>query len=170
MALLCTTRPIRPLMQLDINSLSPNQRYHLLTQTIIPRPIAWVLSENLDGSLNLAPFSFFNAMCSDPALFVLSVGNKDQATPKDTAINLLSGREFVIHIASSADAKTLNITSTTLDYQQSEVELADVELTEFPGGSTPRLESCAIAYRCSLYEHHLVGPNQQPKHMIEVGF
>lgn len=153
-------------MQIQFNDISPNQRYHLLTQTVIPRPIAWVLSENTDGSLNLAPFSFFNAMCSDPALLVMSIGKKEAGERKDTAINLLSGREFVVHIAGASQADNLTKTAASLDYGQSELalpdlEFSDSELVSFEGCSIPRLSSCDVAYHCKLYEHHLVGPNQQ---------
>lgn len=148
-------------MQLNLDTLTPNQTYHVLMQTIIPRPIAWVLSENEDKSLNLAPFSYFNAMCSDPALFVMSIGKKAPDVRKDTALNLLSGREFIVHIASTSDAEALTKTAATLDYEASEVEHAQLKLTEFPGGELPRLANCNIAYRCSLYDHHLVGPGQQ---------
>lgn len=148
-------------MQIDFEQLSPNQRYHLLTQTVIPRPIAWVLSENEDASLNLAPFSFFNAMCSDPALLVMSIGKKEQGERKDTAVNLLSGREFVVHIANAAQADALTKTAATLDYGESELEQTDLALSNFNGCKLPRLADCDIAYHCELYEHHLVGPNQQ---------
>ncbi len=148
-------------MLIHFDTLSPNQRYHLLTQTVIPRPIAWVLSENENGSLNLAPFSFFNAMCSDPALLVMSIGKKENGEHKDTARNLISGREFVVHIANAVQADLLTQTAATLAYGDSEVEHANLDLSTFEGSQVPRLSHCDIAYHCSLYEHHLVGPNQQ---------
>ncbi len=148
-------------MQITFNDISPNQRYHLLTQTVIPRPIAWVLSENSDSSYNLAPFSFFNAMCSDPPLLVMSIGKKEGGERKDTAINLLSGREFVVHIASAAQAETLTQTAATLDYGDSELDSTQLALAEFEGSPVPRLADCDIAYHCRLYEHHLVGPAEQ---------
>ena len=148
-------------MRIQLDTLSPNQTYHLLTQTVIPRPIAWVLSENEDESLNLAPFSFFNAMCSEPPLMALSIGRKDKETPKDTAKNILSGREFILHIASLESSLALNDTAATLDYQSSEIDHADIELADFEGAKLPRVAECPVAFQCSLYEHHMVGPNEQ---------
>ncbi len=148
-------------MLVDFTQISPNQRYHLLTQTVIPRPIAWVLSENEDQSLNLAPFSFFNAMCSDPALLVMSIGKKERGERKDTARNLLSGREFIVHIASTSQAEALTKTAASLAYGKSEVHEAELPLVDFEGCALPRLADCSIAYQCELYEHHLVGPNEQ---------
>lgn len=148
-------------MQINFDTLSPNQRYHLLTQTVIPRPIAWVLSENDDQSLNLAPFSFFNAICSDPALLMLSIGHKEPDVLKDTARNILTGRDFVVHIASTHHAEKLTKTSSTLAYGASEIELAELELTQFEGCPLPRLSDCHIVYQCALYEHHEIGPGKQ---------
>ena len=58
-------------MYIDFDDMTPQQVYITMTQTVIPRPIAWVLSENANGSLNLAPYSYFNAVSSDPALVMI---------------------------------------------------------------------------------------------------
>jgi flavin reductase (DIM6/NTAB) family NADH-FMN oxidoreductase RutF len=63
-------------MHLDFSDFTAAQRYHLMTQTIIPRPIAWALTDSDNGSYNLAPFSYFTAVSSEPALLMLSVGKK----------------------------------------------------------------------------------------------
>ena len=88
-------------MLLDLADLKPNTCYHLMTQTLLPRPIAWVLSASEEGELNLAPFSFFNGVCSNPPIVMLSIGKKTPEEAKDTRQNILSGRDFVIHIPSA---------------------------------------------------------------------
>ena len=65
-------------MYIDFGDMTPQQVYITMTQTVIPRPIAWVLSENADASLNLAPYSYFNAVSSDPALVMISAGVKPE--------------------------------------------------------------------------------------------
>jgi hypothetical protein len=80
---------------------SPLGRYKLLTGLVVPRPIAWVTSRNLNGSLNLAPFSFFNAIGTDPGLIVLGIGDHPDR-PKDTATNILREREFVVNLVPRA--------------------------------------------------------------------
>lgn len=155
-------------MIIDFNTIAPLSRYHLLTQTVLPRPIAWVLSLNEDTSLNLAPFSFFNAMCSDPPLLVLSIGKKSNGDLKDTRRNLLSGREFVIHIAGVNDIEAVNGSATVLDYGDSEVIAGNVLLVDFPGCPSPRLEQCHVAYHCQLYDAHQIGPSQQAMIYAEV--
>ncbi|MGH1486766.1 MAG: flavin reductase family protein [Cellvibrionaceae bacterium] len=155
-------------MIIDFDSITPLNRYHLLTQTVMPRPIAWVLSENEDMSLNLAPFSFFNAMCSEPPLLVMSVGKKPGGDVKDTRRNLLSGRPFVVHIASVDQVEVLNGTAAVLDYGESEVAASSLPLSEFPGCVLPRLSDCHIAYHCKLYDVHEIGPNKQAMIYAEV--
>lgn len=148
-------------MIIDFLEIPALKRYHFLTQTIIPRPIAWVLSQNKDQSLNLAPFSFFNAVCSEPPLLMLSIGKKTSGELKDTRLNLLSGRPFVVHIASVVQAEALNNSAAEFGYGDSEVERSGLALTDFPGCDIPRLASCQIAYDCELYDSHELGPNQQ---------
>jgi flavin reductase (DIM6/NTAB) family NADH-FMN oxidoreductase RutF len=155
-------------MIIPFDSIEALNRYHLLTQTVMPRPIAWVLSENEDTSLNLAPFSFFNAMCSEPPLLVMSIGKKPGGDLKDTRRNLLSGREFVIHIASVDQVEALNGTAAVLDYGESEVTASSLPLSDFPGCSLPRLSECHVAYHCKLYDVHEIGPNKQAMIYAEV--
>src|SRR3989344_4559272 len=52
------------------------QAYHLMIQTIIPRPIAWALTVNLNQTFNLAPFSFFNGIAGNPPAVMMSIGYK----------------------------------------------------------------------------------------------
>ena len=76
-------------MNLDFSQFNANQRYHLMTQTLIPRPIAWVLTDSGNDSLNLAPFSYFTPVSSNPALLMISVGLKPNGDKKDTLVNIL---------------------------------------------------------------------------------
>lgn len=148
-------------MIIDFADITPLNRYHLLTQTVMPRPIAWILSENDDTSLNLAPFSFFNAMCSDPPLLAISIGKKPNGEDKDTRHNLLSGREFVVHIAAADQAEALNQSAESLEYGHSEIDATGLSLAHFANCPLPRLADCHIAYHCKLYDVHVIGPNQQ---------
>ena len=118
-------------MYVNLDALSPNQVYFSIIQTLIPRPIAWVLSENADGGFNLAPFSYFNAVCSDPPLVMLSIGRKPDGSPKDTRVNIEQRERFVIHIAHRELAKQVTESSATLDYGDSEVARLGLETVPF---------------------------------------
>lgn len=148
-------------MIIDLDALSTSDTYFAMTQAIIPRPIAWVLSENEAGDYNLAPFSYFNAVCSDPPLIMLSLGKKPDGTPKDTRVNIEARRSFVVHIASSDQVQTLNASSATLPAGESEIARLGLELTEFPGSRLPRLADSRLAMACELYQVMELGPVPQ---------
>ena len=148
-------------MQLDFKQLTPNQIYGAMTQTIVPRPIAWVLSDNGDASFNVAPFSFFSGVCSDPPLIMISVGKKDAIVEKDTRLNIRERGHFVVHIASTRHIDQVNATSATLAHGESEVDVAKLELSEIDGFELPRITDCDIAIACTRYKIDEIGNTPQ---------
>src|SRR5580704_8595858 len=108
-------------MLIDCNQYSRDQIYFLMIQLVIPRPIAWVLSDNGNGSYNLAPFSFFNAITSNPPILMLSVSWKDEVTRKDTWVNIIERNNFVVHIPSVGQVHEVSNSSIVLPYGVSEV-------------------------------------------------
>ncbi|WP_060981856.1 flavin reductase family protein [Vibrio splendidus] len=144
-------------MNLKLDTLAPTQIYHLMTQTVVPRPIAWALTESSDQEYNLAPFSYFTPVSSNPPLLMLSVGKKPSGEIKDTTRNALETGKLVIHIASSSSAETMTATAATLDHGDSEVTANNIELVEFEGFSLPRVNACSVAFGCTLYEVKEVG-------------
>ena len=139
-------------MILDLDQLSPSQTYFQMIQTLIPRPIAWVLSEHANGSLNLAPFSYFTAVCAEPPLVLISVGHKPDGSLKDTRVNIEVRNDFIIHIAHREMLQALNASSATLPADVSEVDELGLATTPFPGSRLPRLAAARVAYACSRYE------------------
>ncbi|QUM88718.1 flavin reductase family protein [Moritella sp. 36] len=155
-------------MQLNFSDFSANQGYHLMTQTIIPRPIAWVLTDSGDASYNLAPFSYFTAVSSKPALLMISVGEKPNGDNKDTLTNILKNKKMVIHIASDDQADIVTQTAATLAHGESELANAGLTTTAFDDFSLPRLTQCDIAYGCELYEIKEIGDAPQTLIFVEV--
>ena len=148
-------------MQIKLDELPTPQVYFTMTQTMLPRPIAWLLSENDNASYNLAPFSYFNAVCSDPPLAIVSIGKQDDGRDKDTIRNIRERHEFVIHIASCDQLAALNQSSATLPPGQSEVEANDLELTRVKGFRMPRLNDCKIAFFCERHDIQMIGSKKQ---------
>lgn len=148
-------------MYIELEKLSPNQIYVTMTQAVIPRPIAWVLSDNGNGGYNLAPYSYFNAVCSDPPLVFISVGKKPDGSYKDTRVNIEKRSHFVIHIAHRGLAETMTETSRTLPHGESELDRVGLSVTEFEGFPLPRLTDCRVALACELYEIQEVGTTPQ---------
>lgn len=148
-------------MLLNFKDLTPNQAYGAMVQTIIPRPIAWVLSDNGDGSFNVAPFSFFNGVCSDPPLLMLSIGKKDSDEEKDTRLNIRERKKFVVHISSTRHIDKVNASSASLAHGESEVDVANLELEPIEGFEMPKIVGCGIAMACELYRIDEFGPESQ---------
>ena len=144
-------------MNINLSELSPNQIYHLVTQTLIPRPIAWVLTDSGQNNYNLAPFSYFTAITSAPPILMFSVGKKPNGDDKDTVVNVKANEKMVIHISSADQYKTVTESAATLEHGVSEVTQSDLQLTEFEGFELPRLADCSIAFACCLYEIKHIG-------------
>ncbi|WP_286232679.1 flavin reductase family protein [Thalassotalea sediminis] len=162
-------------MILNFSEYSASQRYHLMTQTIIPRPIAWALTASHLGTekqiLNLAPFSYFTAISSDPALLMLSVGKKPTSETKDTLTNVLENKKMVIHIANQDQADLVTQTAATLPHDESELSMIaqnELNTVPFEHFCLPRLSQCDIAYGCELYEVKEIGNAPQTLIFVEV--
>ncbi|QFI38100.1 flavin reductase family protein [Moritella marina ATCC 15381] len=155
-------------MQLSFSDFSASQRYHLMTQTIIPRPIAWALTESGEANYNLAPFSYFTAVSSEPALLMISVGKKPNGDNKDTLTNILKNKKIVIHIASADQAELVTQTAATLAHGESELANAGLTTAAFEDFPLPRLAQCDIAYGCELYEIKELGDVPQTLIFVEV--
>ncbi|WP_099609156.1 flavin reductase family protein [Vibrio coralliilyticus] len=148
-------------MNIDASTLAPTQIYHLMTQTVIPRPIAWVLTESGEADYNLAPFSYFTPVSSNPPLLMFSVGKKPTGEIKDSTRNVLETGRMVVHIANADLAEQVTQTSATLPHGESEVTLAGLELIDFEGFELPRIKDCPIAFGCKLFEVKEVGETPQ---------
>ncbi len=148
-------------MIIDLDTLSPSQTYFSMIQTLVPRPIAWVLSENPAGDFNLAPFSYFSAVSSNPPLVMISIGRKPSGEFKDTKVNIEERRDFVIHIVHREMLEAMNASSATLPLGDSEVSRLGLATIAMEGSRLPRLVNCKIAYACSCYQMVQVGPDPQ---------
>lgn len=104
-----------------LDTLSKEMKAKLLTGSVIPRPIAWVTSQGSNGVLNMAPFSYFNLVSTDPPYVSVSI-RWDDGIQKDTSKNILETKEFVIHIVDSDNLIQANETSYRYPSHISEVE------------------------------------------------
>jgi flavin reductase (DIM6/NTAB) family NADH-FMN oxidoreductase RutF len=148
-------------MQIKLADLPTPQVYFTMTQTVLPRPIAWLLTENDGGDYNLAPFSYFNAVCSDPPLLIVSIGTRDDGSDKDSIRNIREREQFVIHIASDSQLHPLNQSSASLPPGESEVDANSLELTKVKGFRVPRLADCKIAFFCERHNIQMIGSKKQ---------
>ena len=92
---------------------------------IVPRPIAWVTSIHPNGAINLAPFSFFNALASDPPMVMIAfTGYHQHGGEKDTLHNIKTSGEFVVNMVPLAIKDAMNVTSGPHEHDVNELELA----------------------------------------------
>lgn len=143
-------------MHIDLSSLDTVEAYATLTQTIVPRPIAWVLTENDGGNFNLAPYSFFNLVSSSPAIAVLSISNNAAGDRKDTRYNLEQREHCVIHIAHREMAAAMTASSATIERGVSEITELGLTTADMPGSALPRLADCRVAYAGRLVDSKML--------------
>lgn len=133
--------------------LERSQVYKLLTGSIIPRAIAWVSSKASDGTLNLAPFSYFTAVSANPPLLLFCPGTRSaDGADKDTYHNVKATGEFVINFVNVATAEAMNITATEVAPDVDEFERAGVTPLESKLISVPRVAESPIQFECKLHQ------------------
>jgi flavin reductase (DIM6/NTAB) family NADH-FMN oxidoreductase RutF len=141
--------------------MEPAEAYALLTQCVVPRPIAFVSSLSRDGVPNLAPFSFFNAGGGNPPSVVFSPVTRRDAGFKDTLRNVEETGEYVVHIAPYPLRERMNATSFEYPPDVDEFEIGG--FTKVPSLRVKpwRAEECPVAMECRLYQivRHGTGPH-----------
>ena len=111
----------------DFSRIESKQRKKLLTGSVVPRPIAWITTKNENGSINLAPFSYFNAFSETIVGVSFSV---DGDNHKDTYHNVLREKEAVIHIVDVTLMEMMDKSSRPLEKNESELEWLNLPTTE----------------------------------------
>ena len=142
-------------MLFDFDHISPLDRYKLLTSTIVPRPIAWVVSQDLQGRLNAAPFSFFNALVGNPPMVGIGIGGRREGEApgswKDTGANIRATGQFVVNLVPYDLREQMNITA--IEFGHDVDELAEAGLTTLPSAKVkpPRIAESPVALECERF-------------------
>lgn len=136
-------------MYFDFAALDSRNTYKLMMSTIVPRPIAWVVSQDEQGRTNAAPFSFFGAMSGEPPVVCLGVGPRPDG-PKDTGANLRDGAGFVINMVSAQLMQQMNVTA--IDFAPGVDELQAAGLTIAPSNQVapPRIAESPVSMECRV--------------------
>jgi len=138
-------------MTVDFTSLRVPDAYAWMIGTITPRPIAWVSTISAGGRTNLAPFSFFQGVTSNPpTLMFVPVNNRD-GEKKDTVRNIEQVPEFVVNLVNYALAEKMNATSAMLPYGESEFEKFGIAAAPSTRIRPPRVAAAPVAFECSLH-------------------
>jgi flavin reductase (DIM6/NTAB) family NADH-FMN oxidoreductase RutF len=144
-------------MEIDTSSLSVPERYKLLVGLVFPRPIALVSTRSENGVANCAPYSFFNAICEDPMLVILSFARRSDGKMKHTLANLLRTGEFVVNLVDEGIANGMHISSKEVDEDVS--EFAEAGFTQAPCRVVghPRIAEAPVSFECRLFKQVEVG-------------
>ena len=137
-------------MQIEIARTNVVDAYKMLIGIVTPRPIAWVTSQDPEGRVNLAPFSFFNAFGANPPVVAFSPLTRRDGTKKDTLRNIEATGEFVLNAAVEALAEPMNRSSKELPYGDSEVDFAGLTLKPSVKVKPPRIAEAPIHLECKL--------------------
>ena len=144
------------------------ENYKLLIGSIIPRPIAFVTSLGGNGTLNGAPFSYFNIVSSNPPMISLSI-QRNGGKQKDTARNILETKEFVVHIVDQDNVEKVNETAASLPPDQSEIERAQLTPVQSTKVSVPGIKEAKVRFECTLEHAVELGGEDTPGCDLLVG-
>ncbi|EJN15940.1 conserved protein of DIM6/NTAB family [Bradyrhizobium sp. YR681] len=141
-------------MQFDFDSLGEDMRYKLMLATVLPRPIAWVTTQDRNGLVNAAPFSFFNVFGTEPPTVGIGVGRNSPTQPKDTGLNIRATEEFVVNLVPFAVAEEMRASSMPFPPDVREIDavgLPSVRVTP------PRIDDSPVAFECKFMQEIRLG-------------
>ncbi|MDA8869896.1 flavin reductase family protein [Rhizobiaceae bacterium] len=144
----------------DFADLTPTERYKMLCAAVVPRPIAWITSIDDIGTVNAAPYSFFNVFSEDPALVIVGMNRKADGDRKDSLNNIEASGVFTVNIADAAQAEALVATASAYPAGTGEPTALGLRLAAAHSNGVPHLAACPIALECTLFECRALGPER----------
>ncbi len=127
------------------------ERYQLLTSLVVPRPIGWVSTRGEDGTLNVAPFSFFAAISASPMLVSLSIG-KRRGVAKDSLKNIRHRGAFCVNVVTEGQLADMNQTAASLPSDEDEFAFAGLAVAEAESVEAPYVANCPAVLECRLFK------------------
>tara|TARA_Y100001933_G_C18856597_1_gene504091 strand:- start:66 stop:776 length:711 start_codon:yes stop_codon:yes gene_type:complete len=164
-----TSPSIPPTTMLDPAELSVAERYKLLIGCVTPRPIAFVSTVSADGRPNLAPFSFFNAVGSNPMTLLFCPANTPEGGEKDTLRNAKPADdengdggtgEFVVNVATHELRQKVAGAAEDLPFGESEFELVGLTPTPCEVVRAPRVAESPVAFECKTTQVIRTNPGE----------
>lgn len=147
-------------MRFDLENLATPVVYNLISACVMPRPIAWITTEDKAGRVNAAPYSFFNIMGSDPPTVAVGMLREERRGFKDTARNILETGEFVVNMVPEHLAVPMNMTAIDAPTGVDEVKLAGLTTAPSQFVVPPRIAESPISFECVMLTSLVTGPLQ----------
>ena len=149
-------------MTIKYSEIPASDRYKLMAQSVVPRPVAWIVTED-EGVLNLAPFSYFTPLSSEPPTLIVSVGHRPDGTPKDTLANLRRHGRCTLCLVSEELLEPMHYSSKPLPHGESEVARFGIEMQQRFEGFPPAVKASPTAFACELLQEvDLPGSKTRP--------
>jgi flavin reductase (DIM6/NTAB) family NADH-FMN oxidoreductase RutF len=147
-------------MELNLETDYADRAYTILASLVTPRPIALVTTISADGKINAAPFSFFNLMGANPPICAFAPGDRENGTPKDTALNVRATHEFVVNLVDEKIAEAMNQCAASLPFGEN--ELIRAGLTSAPSSivKPPRIAEAPASLECVEWGTLQIGGNR----------
>ena len=118
---------------------------------IFPRPIGWISSIDKKGIVNLAPYSYFNAIADDPPQIMFVAGASDRSSQKkDTLSNIMATKEFVVNFATTATRKQMNLSSKNIHKDDDEFILTKLKKRKSRLVKAPSVADSPVNLECKL--------------------
>ena len=118
---------------------------------IFPRPIGWISSIDKKGNVNLAPYSYFNAIADDPPQIMFVAGASDRSSQKkDTLTNIMATKEFVVNFATTATRKQMNLSSKDIHKDDDEFVLTKLKKRNSRLVKVPSVADSPVNLECKL--------------------
>lgn len=145
-------------MLFDFDQLPARERYKLAVSCVVPRPIAWVVSQDHDGIVNAAPYSFFNVFSEDPLVLAIGCG-PGKPGGKDTLRNIKALGQFVVCLVRESLAEQMNITAVDFDAEVDELKEAGLSAAASTKVTPPRIAESPVAFECETFQLIEIGPH-----------
>lgn len=154
-------------MTIDFSSLTPREAYAYLSASVAPRPICFASTVDMEGNVNLSPYSFFNVVSGDPPMMVFApqLSGRDGSS-KDTLDNVLEVPEVVINVVNHALVEQMSLTSTA--YPADVNEFVKAGLTQVPSDviKPPRVGESPVAFECIVDRVIALGDGPMAGNMV----
>jgi len=157
-------------MIFDPDTLPFKETHKLMIGSIVPRPIAFVSTTSKDGKNNIAPFSYFNGVCSKPPTIMFAPARRGwDGEEKDTLINIRDTEEFVVNIVSEPFAEKMVMCST--DFDSDVDEFIESDLTPVPSQkiAPSRVGEAKVSFECKLNQIVEIGDGTAGSGFVVIG-
>ncbi len=140
--------------------------YKLMRQAIIPRPIAWIVTE--DENTNIAPFSYFMGLTSTPPTMIVSIGHKSTGEPKDTLANIRKSKKCTICLPKESQLEKMHFSSKELGHDKSEANIFDIDLDKKLENFPAMVKGAPVAFFCELFQELDIKGSEQKPIIVEI--